>query len=315
MTLQSLAKALLFVALLAPATATAQHVSLPPVDLGDTSFQDGVGGPGTLLQEILDSSYSGRLNGPHGESLPGNNSIQASASVSEIGYQTNKKFLGAFYGIEALLPVVHADVKTDLGVRGASGTMGDFIFSPLLLQWTGSKLFGKPISHRFDADFIFPTGRYNRNSSVNIGSHLVSVNPNYAFTLFLTPRLETSWRFHYLWNSRNNDPAPVFRASSIQPGQAVHFNAAMSYQVNPRLRAGIAGYYLKQITDPKVDGRAVFNAREQVGAIGPGLVVSTRPFDLYLHTFFEMGAENRPQGLKVVVRIFKVFPHNSAANR
>src|SRR5260370_38442801 len=96
MTLQSLVKALLFVVLLVPATATAQHVSLPPVDLGDTSFQDGVGGPGMLLQEILDSSYSGRLNGPHGERLPGNNSIQAFASVSEIGYQTDKKFLGAF---------------------------------------------------------------------------------------------------------------------------------------------------------------------------------------------------------------------------
>src|SRR5260370_21081248 len=225
MTLQSLAKALLWVGLLAPATATGEHVSLPPVDLGDTSFQDGVGGPGVLLQEIFDSSYSGRLNGPHGERLPGNNSVQASASVSEIGYQTDKKFLGAFYGIEALLPVVHADVKTDLGVRVASGTMGDFIFSPLLLQWTAPKLFDKPISHRFDADFIFPTGRYSRNSSVNIGRHLVSANPNHAFTLFLTPRLETSWRFHYLWNSRHGDPAPGLRASSIQPGQAVHFNA------------------------------------------------------------------------------------------
>src|SRR5260370_3521501 len=163
MTLQSLAKALLFVALLAPATATAQHVSLPPVDLGDTSFEDGVGGRGVLLQEIFDSSYSGRLNGPHGERLPGNNSIQAFASVSEIGYQPNKKFLGAFYGVEPLLPVVHADVKTDLGVRGASGAMADFIFSPLLLQSTGSKLFDKPISRRFEPASIFPTRRYRRN--------------------------------------------------------------------------------------------------------------------------------------------------------
>src|SRR5216684_5360821 len=163
--------------------------------------------------------------------------------------------------------------------------------------------------------FFFSSRRRHTRCSRDWSSDVCSSDLNYAFTLFLTPRLETSWRFHYLWNSRNGDPAPVFRASSIQPGQAVHFNAAMSYQVNPHLRAGIAGYYLKQITDPKVDGRAVFNAREQVGAIGPGLVVSTRPFDLYLHTFFEMGAENRPQGLKVVVRIFKVFPHNSAANR
>lgn len=300
---------LLFVLFLTPLAATGQQVSLPPVDLGDTCVLDGVGGPGLLLQEILQPSYASRFNGAGGQKIPGNNSVTVFASVSEIGYQTKSKFLGGFYGVEALLPIAYAHVETGFGVRGSSVAVGDLIFAPVLLQWN-NKVFGKPFSHRFDADFVFPTGRYSPNSSINIGSHVFSANPNYAFTWFLTPRLETTWRWHYLWNSKNTDPAPVFRASSIQPGQAVHFNASVSYKLNNRLRPVVAGYYLKEITDPAIGGHPALNAREQIGAIGPGLVISTKPFDLFLHAFFETGAENRPQGIRIVVRIFKVFPHN-----
>lgn len=297
--------------LLFPLPFHAQQVPLPPVDLGATSFLDGVGGPGFFFQEILSPFHASRFNGPGGEKLPGSNSADAFAAITEIAYTSPYRLLGANYGGEILFPVVHANIQADLGVRGSQTGFGDVIFSPFLLQWPEHKLFGRSFFSRLHiVEFVVPTGRYDRNAAVNIGSNVVSVGPHYALTWFLSPRLETSWRLHYVWNSRNNDPNPVYNASSIQPGQAVHFNASISYQLHKRVRAGINGYYLKEVTDPKIGDRPVFDSREQVGALGPGLWLGTKPVDIFLHAFFEMGAENRPQGFRFMVRIVKVLPRN-----
>jgi len=300
---------MLLVLFMFPLATMGQQVPLPTVDLGATSFTDGVGGPGLFLQEILEPFHASRFNGPGGQMLPGDNSVTAFAALTEVAYTTHYKFLGAWYGAEVLLPFAHVNVQTDLGLRGTQGGMGDLIFSPLLLQWPEHKVFGKSLFQRLHVvELVVPTGRYSRNTAVNVGNNVVSVSPQYAVTLFFTPQLETSWRVHYLWNSRNNDPNPVYNASSIQPGQAVHFNASVAYKFHPRVRAGVAGYYLKGITDPKIGNQSMANSREQIGAIGPGLWLATKPFEIYAHAFFEMGAENRPQGVRFVFRVVKIFP-------
>jgi hypothetical protein len=93
----------------------------------------------------------------------------------------------------------------------------------------------------------------------------------------------------------------------MQAGQAVHFNAVLSYEGWPGVRAGLAGYYLRQITEARIDGHAVPGSQEQVGAIRPGLLVSGKGLSLYLNAFFEVDAESRPQGAKLVVRLAKAF--------
>jgi hypothetical protein len=295
--------------LLASLPALAQLVPLPPVDLGATSFTDGIGGPGVFVQEIVAPYHAASFRGPDGQTLPGDNSVTAAGFLTEVAYTSHFKLLGAYYGAEVLVPFAHVDVDTDLGVRGSAGGFGDLIFSPLLLQWPEHKLFGKPFFSRLHVvELVLPTGSYDRNAGVNVGSNVVSVSPQYAFTWLLTPKLETTARIHYLWNSRNNDPNPAYGARSIQPGQAFHFNASVSYLLRPKLRLGLAGYYLKGTSDPKVDSRSIADAREQIGAIGPGLWASTGPLDVYVHAFFEMGAQNRPQGVRFVIRFVKIFP-------
>ena len=259
------------------------------------------------MQETFEYYHGYRFTGPRGEKLPGDNSLRSAVALTHVPYLTEFKILGGYYGAEVLLPVAYLDVDTDLGLQGSRAGLGDLSVSPFLLQWSDQKLFGMPYFHRLNLLVTLPTGRYSSDSSVNVGSNVFSINPHYAFTLFLTPRLETSWRVHYLWNSENTDPNRVFHAGSVQPGQAVHFNGALSYEVWPGVRAGLAGYYLKQITDARIDGEAVPDSKEQVGAIGPGLVVSGKGFFLYFNAFFEVGAENRPQGTKLVLRLSKVF--------
>lgn len=292
---------------LIPCATLGQEVTLPPVNLGDSNFLDGVAGSGLLLEETIEYYHANRFTDFKGIKIPGDNSVVNWISLTHVAYLTKWKILGGYYGFEALLPVLRVNLDTDLGIRGHQSGLGDLTLSPFIIQWMDHKIFNMPYFHRIDFPFILPTGRYDKDSAVNIGSHLYSFNPYYAFTLFITPKLETSWRFHYLWNSKNHSPPKPFAADSIQPGQAFHFNYAFSYEILDGLRAGIAGYYLDQITSDKVDGRKISHSKEEVFAIGPGFMFSKKGFFIYLNAFYETGAENRSEGKKISLRFSKVF--------
>ncbi len=292
---------------LIPCATLGQEVTLPPVNLGDSNFLDGVAGPGLLLEETIEYYHANRFTDFKGIKIPGDNSVVNWISLTHVAYLTKWKILGGYYGFEALLPAVRVDLDTDLGIRGHQSGLGDLTLSPFIIQWVDHKIFNMPYFHRIDFPFILPTGRYDKDSAVNIGSHLYSFNPYYAFTLFITPKLETSWRFHYLWNSKNHNPPKAFAADSVQPGQAFHFNYAFSYEILNGLRAGIAGYYLDQITSDKVDSRKIPHSKEEVFAIGPGFMFSKKGFFIYLNAFYETGAENRSEGKKISLRFSKVF--------
>ena len=85
-----------------------------------------------------------------------------------------------------------------------------------------------------------PTGEYDNQSSVNVGSNVYSIVPYYAFTLFLTSKWETSWRLHAIRSSKNTDPFTRLRAPSTQSGRAFFFNYGASYDLG-HVRAGAAG--------------------------------------------------------------------------
>jgi hypothetical protein len=95
-------------------------------------------------------------------------------------------------------------------------------------------------------------------------------------TLLPAKRFETSWRVHYLRDAPNHAPPVTTGDSTTQAGQAIHFNATASYEIVKGVYVGAKGYYLKQITGARANGIALPNSRQQIGAIGPGVVVNHR---------------------------------------
>ena len=300
-----------FAVLAGSITVDAGPVSLPPVNLGETSFEDGIANPGWFFEEIIDYYHAGQFNASAGARMPGQNEITTISSLTHLAYFSHCKILGGYIGAEVLVPLADVNLDASFQPHSHEQGVGDLSINPFMLQWNDYRLFGKPFFQRFDLQMVFPTGQYDSARALNIGNNIVSVNPYYAFTIFPTTKLEFSARLHYLWNSENDSPYEGLHARSIQPGQAFHANVAASYEVLKRLRLGVSGYALQQLTDDKINGNNIANSEERIFGIGPGLSYnqdnSQDKLWITLNSYFETGAENRPEGIGVVLRISLAF--------
>jgi hypothetical protein len=290
-----------------PAVALAQpHIALPPVNIGGTSFMDGLGGPGLMNRLPLQLYVAPHIVGPEGQALPGNNRLVSYSATAHAVYSPSTKFFDSYWGFEVLLPAAHIDLTTPSGKASATG-VGDLIVSLFFLQLPDMTLLGGKLFHRVDITAVVPTGEYDRSAPVSVGSHLWSVNPYYAFTWLFHERVETSWRLQYLWNAVNGEPAPGFEARTVQPGQAVFFNGAASFELIAPLRTGVAGYFLQQITDARADGRGVPRSKERVAALGPGLFMMEGTTQIIANAYWEFAVENRPMGGRVNLQLLHVW--------
>lgn len=285
--------------------APVRAYDLPALNLGFTSFLDGgpPAGPGFYFTEYAQWYTSDRFTDQNGDKI-GPFKLDAWISLSQLIYQSNQKvLLGGKWGMDVIVPYVVFDLDPKgLPLTDNGSGFGDLLVGPYI-QW--DPIMGKngPVfMHRIEFQMLLPTGRYNRNESLNPGSHFFSIDPYWAGTWFIQPQWTASWRIHYLWNDENDDPGSGF--NTLQAGQAVHLNFASEYEVLPkRLRLGVNGYYLKQVTDTKINGSDVSGRREQVVGLGPGMVWHISQNDhIFLNAYVEFAAENRPEGERYNLR-------------
>ncbi len=292
---------LLLLAILAGSVAlrAQQHPPEPTVNVGDTSFLDALGAPGVLLEQIGDASHSGSKIDSSGQIVPGAPAVNSISGLTHGVVLTKQKLLGAWWGFEAIVATAHVNG----GASGVAGGFGDLTVSPLVLQRKALKFGSSQLNQRFVLDFEVPTGEYRQDTPISLSGHAFTVHPYYAFAFFPTRKVETSWRMHYLCNGRNNDPAVGNQARSSQAGQAIHFNATAAYSLPHGVWVGANGYLLREITAPRINGLDILSSPEQVGAIGPGIVWDLGQYLLYANGYHEVGALNRLEGNKLVLRV------------
>jgi len=288
----------------------ARAYDLPSVNLGFTTFLDGgpPAGPGHYFTQYIQYWTSDKFKDGHGNSLlPGaDEDLDAWIGLTQYVYQSEQPVLfGGKWGIDIIIPIVYLDLDNNFPApEDNSGGIGDILVGPLL-QWDpimGEK--GPIFVHRIELQMIFPTGKYDDDRELNPGSNFFSFNPYWTGTLFLGPKWTISTRIHYLWNDKNDDPNRLSGATDdTQAGQAIHANFTVACMVMPnKLRIGLNGYFLKQITASEIDGTDV-SGRERVLGIGPGAIYHISQEDhLFLNTYYETAVENRPQGCRINLR-------------
>jgi len=286
----------------------AQAFNQPPLNLGLTDILDGgVPGVGTFFTEYVQVYQSDEFKDNNGNDIPGFPRVSNILSMNQLVHVYKHKLLGAHIGVDVLLPVV--------SINGGSlptnpGVLGDLTAGPFL-QWLDTKLLGRPFVQRLELDFTFPTGQYDKNYALNPGSNLWVIEPYYAFTWFLTPQFSTSWRIHYTISTENDDvsPSPFNGFSTkVTPGQVFHFNYSFEYEFLKGLRGGIAGYYLKQLTEDEGSSGDIPDSEEQVFAIGPAVhYFFSDKFSAGLKTAWETSTENRTEGSRTTLRFTYLF--------
>jgi hypothetical protein len=288
---------------------------LPTLNLGFTSFLDGTppAGPGWYGTQYLEYYTASRVNDNAGNKvgLPKQN-IDIFAGLSQLVYVSRYKFSGAQPGFDVLLPWV-ASAHTDDGLGNvaldARRGFGDVLFGPFIQFDPVMGPNGPRFVQRFEFQVIAPTGAYDPRKAINPGSGFWSIDPYWAATVWLSPKWSVSWRLHYLWNARSDRPsASLGDVANAQAGQALHANFATEYEVKPGFRIGVNGYWLRQISDMKVNGQSVAGQREAVWAFGPGAMYSFSKNDhLMFNAYFEAFARNRPEGTRLVLRYVHHF--------
>lgn len=282
------------IAMIDPSIGVAQpHVPLPAVNLGGSSFLDGAGGPGLFTRETVSAAWGTDLRTGDGAAVPGDYSLAAVVSLTQLAYTVPHEILGVHYGFGVVVPVGVVTTTID-GRTDTSGGLGDLVVSPLMLQLPSVRTRDVQLLHKFVADVFVPTGRYDRSTLTNLGRNAWSLNPFYAVTLIVRDRWEVSARLHYIWTSENHAPPAAYGdVASIQSGQAVHLNAASSYAFTPEVRVGVSGYFLRQVTPSRIGGSRTRGDEEQVAAIGPGVELSFGEFHLVANAYGEFAARSR----------------------
>jgi hypothetical protein len=282
------------------------QVQLPSVNLGETNFEDAFGAPGWLFQEFPESYVASELKDSQGRTLPGSNRVTTYSTTTHLAFVSEERVLGGWLSGEVLQPLVDLDVQLANGTSSRIRGLADLTVGAGL-QWAPKKIGKGVFAERFVFDVTLPTGKYSDQRQVNIGNHLVVVNPYYALT-YERKKIEFSARLHYLWNSANSDPFAGFGIRNMQPGQAFHINYATSYEVRKNVRLGFNLYWLQQVTDHRINNVDVPYSRERTVGLGPGLQLGGRDIWFRLNGYLETDVRDRPSGIKVTFRISKALP-------
>ena len=93
------------------------HVSEPSVNLGDTSFLDGIAGPGGVVEEIVDTAHDGTIVGGDGKRVEGTGSVNGISGLTHMAWLSHRKMPGAWYNAE----MVGVAAYVNAGTQGKSG--------------------------------------------------------------------------------------------------------------------------------------------------------------------------------------------------
>jgi hypothetical protein len=263
---------------------------------GGCAYPNGVEGfmagalppPGTYFLNYLTYYTASTFKDKNGNDLVPDFKLDAVANVFRLVHMTNHQILGANWGVQALLPIMHMDVRFPGRTDSRWGT-GDLVVDPLLLSWHS-----KNWHVATGLDIIVPIGTYDKDKLANLGRNYWTFEPVFAATYLSDGGIEVSGKFMYDINTKNDD-------TKYLSGQEFHFDYTVGYHMDKSLTLGLGGYCYWQVTDDEVSGIKVSpdGFKGRVYAIGPQVQYNYKNMSVTLKWQKEFEAQYKPEGDKL----------------
>ncbi|MBN1766630.1 MAG: transporter [Sedimentisphaerales bacterium] len=266
--------------------------------------------PGMYLR-IYNSFYTANeLKDSGGDDSVVGLDLDAFAFVPRFIWITEHKFLGADYGMDALIPFVATDAQVSppgTSMSDSDFCYGDLFVEPIDLAWH---------EERYDIGAAFgvwmPTGKYNKATADSPLNEMVSAGKDfwtYMFTLGGTYYLdeEKTWSAsilsRYEIHSRKDH-------TDVKPGQNILFEWGVAKTIYQFLDVGVVGYSQWQLTsDSGSDVTWDKGVHDRVSAIGPEFLLfmpSNKAF-LSFRALWEYSAVDRPEGTTLTLTFTQIF--------
>ncbi len=181
----------------------------------------------------------------------------------------------------AAVPVIGLDGR--FRVRGGSNEhdnklgLGDVAIEPFAFGWQEKDLFGAEglDLHYMPGFLVFlPVGQYQRNETLNPGKHRWGFQPFRSWTLLHQDTgLEVSQRLMYTSYLKNTK-------TQYESGSEFHFDYAIGKHFDFGLTAGIAGYFVTQVTGDSGQGAVLGDFQGRSWGIGPMIQYSRLVYGL-----------------------------------
>jgi hypothetical protein len=280
-------------------------IPLPPADTGQTNILDGEVLPGAMFEVIGYGTGANSLKDEDENTVGGRNRQRVYSLILHPGYVWNSKFLGAYPGVEVLIPFAHIQNSFSVPGSGSDSGPGDLTVAPFL-QWSPPNFTKGAVSVRVALQISAPTGDYHASDAVDTGHGSWQLSPYVATTWRITDRWELSGRLIDDWSGVVDGMDANATPARLRAGNFLVLNASMSYPLAPQLRAGVGGYMLRQISPSTSNGQNVPQSLQSVNALGPVTLWNFRRCNLLFAAYREFGAKNRPEGVSANVR-FQLF--------
>lgn len=170
---------------------------------------------------------------------------------------------GASLAFHAIVPLLDSKITAGGNSQSKSG-IGDITLGAAL-GWHHSQSLHTLLA----LDVFAPTGDYNKNDMMNLGRNHWAIQPLYGVSYINPTGFNADLKAMYTFNFRNNDSAQG--NGKYQDGQEFILDYAAGYGLGNGWTLGVGGYYLKQVTNDKLDGVSVANSKAQSFALGPSV--------------------------------------------
>jgi len=239
--------------------------------------------PGTYFINYFTYYAADDFKDSKGDSLFPDFNLNVTGNTLRFVHITDKKVFGGFWGVHALLPILHVDIETPAGEDNKTGIC-DLIVNPFILSWHF-----KNWHLATGIDIYIPIGNYDKDDLANTSRNYWTFEPAFGVTYLSDTGFDISAKFMYDFNTENPD-------TDYKSGQEFHFDYTVGKHFKD-IAIGIGGFYYKQVTDDEVNGEKFGDGvKGQAFSIGPVLKYDYKKMSFTLKYYKELEVENRPEG-------------------